>query len=268
MIPASETFHHVIGLDLGRQTDPSALALLQWRTERRATTKPVYKLPTLKRWPLGTPYLDIARSVVKFLQTPLLAATPCWLVADATGVGSAVCEMLKEEIRVARVRAHMAQILITAGSAVTLAPGGVWHVAKKQLVSTMQVVLGQRRLESAEVPEAATLDRELRTFSVKITDSANETFESWRERDHDDLVLAVAFRPGGRSAILSSSHRRRSPSRGLRHWRLLHRLARLLARKRDGHRCPRKRRIRPAWVGWRRTPTRSMTKCPTRTVSK
>jgi hypothetical protein len=28
---------------------------------------------------------------------------------------------------------------------------------------------------------------------VKITEELNETFESWRERDHDDLVLAVAL---------------------------------------------------------------------------
>ena len=28
---------------------------------------------------------------------------------------------------------------------------------------------------------------------VKVTLAGNETFEAWRERDHDDLVLAVAL---------------------------------------------------------------------------
>jgi hypothetical protein len=37
------------------------------------------------------------------------------------------------------------------------------------------------------------LVQELGAFRVKITASANETFEAWRERDHDDLVLAVAM---------------------------------------------------------------------------
>jgi len=37
------------------------------------------------------------------------------------------------------------------------------------------------------------LARELETFQVKLTEAGNETFESWRERDHDDLVLAVAL---------------------------------------------------------------------------
>ena len=31
------------------------------------------------------------------------------------------------------------------------------------------------------------------TFTTKITTSANETYEAWRERDHDDMVLAVAL---------------------------------------------------------------------------
>jgi hypothetical protein len=34
--------------------------------------------------------------------------------------------------------------------------------------------------------------QELLAFRVKVAASANETFEAWRERDHDDLVLAVA----------------------------------------------------------------------------
>jgi len=28
---------------------------------------------------------------------------------------------------------------------------------------------------------------------VKVTTAGNETFEAWRERDHDDLVLAVGI---------------------------------------------------------------------------
>ena len=39
---------------------------------------------------------------------------------------------------------------------------------------------------------ANTLTSELLNFKVKITTVGNETFESWRERDHDDLVLALA----------------------------------------------------------------------------
>jgi hypothetical protein len=27
-------------------------------------------------------------------------------------------------------------------------------------------------------------------FTVRITEAGNESFEAWREKDHDDLVLA------------------------------------------------------------------------------
>jgi hypothetical protein len=35
--------------------------------------------------------------------------------------------------------------------------------------------------------------RELGTFTVRITEAGNESFEAWREKDRDDLVLAVAL---------------------------------------------------------------------------
>jgi hypothetical protein len=44
------------------------------------------------------------------------------------------------------------------------------------------------------LPEAENLAHELSSFKVKVNvNSGKETFESWRERDHDDLVLAVAL---------------------------------------------------------------------------
>jgi hypothetical protein len=38
-----------------------------------------------------------------------------------------------------------------------------------------------------------TLLRELQTFRVKNTEAGRESFESWRERPHDDLVFAAAL---------------------------------------------------------------------------
>jgi hypothetical protein len=40
---------------------------------------------------------------------------------------------------------------------------------------------------------APVLAEELGLFRVKVTAAANETFEAWWERDHDDLVLALAL---------------------------------------------------------------------------
>jgi hypothetical protein len=55
------------------------------------------------------------------------------------------------------------------------------------------VLLQARRIKvPPSLPEAQTMLQELLNFRVKVTASANETFEAWRERDHDDLVLPVA----------------------------------------------------------------------------
>ena len=46
---------------------------------------------------------------------------------------------------------------------------------------------------SEELPLCKVLQKEMQAFSVKITTAGNESFEAWREKDHDDIVLAVAL---------------------------------------------------------------------------
>jgi hypothetical protein len=185
-----------IGLDLGRQIDPSALALLRWRVGPVPVRRPVYEVPTLQRWPLGTPYRQIITQVAGFMKAPPLCEHYPVLVVDATGVGAAVYEMALEQLMAEGVPGGSIAVTITAGAAVTqdLSGPGLWRVAKKQLASVLQVLLGNNRLQVApQLPEARTLKDELGKFTVKITEALNETFESWRENDHDDLVLAVAL---------------------------------------------------------------------------
>jgi hypothetical protein len=188
----------IVGLDLGKLSDFSALALLEWTVPpaREKNWHADYAISTLKRWPLGTPYLDIISQVVRFLdgETFKQAQAHPLLVLDATGVGEAVVEAAVKQMIEARVKGGWCAVTITGGNTITPRGGCRWSVSKKQLVSHLQVVMGSRRLHVApQLPEARTLIRELETFQVKITDAGNESFESWRERDHDDLVLAVAL---------------------------------------------------------------------------
>ena len=112
------------------------------------------------------------------------------LAVDQTGVGRPVVDLLRR----ARVGAWLRPITITAGHKATPDDGGGWCVPKKELVGVLQVLLRARRIKvPLSLPEAQTLVQELLNFRVKVTASANETFEAWRERDHDDLVLAVAI---------------------------------------------------------------------------
>lgn len=186
-----------LGLDLGRQVDPSALAVLRWKVDALPNPHPIYEVPTLQRWPLGTPYRQIVTEVARFLKGPPFCEHWPVLVLDSTGVGEAVAEMCLEQLREEGIRrGGMITVVITSGAAVTKddKQAGRWRVAKKQLASVLQVLLGHDRLRIApRLREARTLKEELGKFSVKITEALNETYEAWRESDHDDLVLACAL---------------------------------------------------------------------------
>jgi hypothetical protein len=100
---------------------------------------------------------------------------------------------LMDMLRKAKLGVGLKPINITAGHEKNFRKG-VWNVPKKELVGVLQVLLQSRRLKIVEsLPDAKTLTQELANFKVKVTASANETFEAWRERDHDDMVLAVAI---------------------------------------------------------------------------
>jgi hypothetical protein len=126
------------------------------------------------------------RDVAALVRTPPLSSPT--LAVDKTGVGAAVVDLFQ-----GGVAAELRPVLLTAGHVTTQAEDGSWHVPKKELVSTLQVLFQNRRLTIAPMLERELLVKELLAFRVKITVAANETFEAWRERDHDDLVLAVAL---------------------------------------------------------------------------
>jgi hypothetical protein len=201
---------YVVGLDLGQAQDYTALAVLErsrWVPEPLVTYGAMGRVETiagpttlfppaserryaarhLERFPLGTSYPAIVdRVVALFARVPLTNST---LAVDETGVGRAVVDLLRK----ARPRCTLRPITITAGNAV-VPDGAGWHVPKKELVGNLQVLLQSRRLQVARtLPDAAVLIQELEAFRVKITAAAHEIFEAWRERDKDDLVLAVAM---------------------------------------------------------------------------
>jgi len=216
------SIRYIGGLDLGQAADFSAFAVLEesWpgadhpmgREHSTGSTlfipatasvpapvpldpKPSYAVRHLHRWQLGTPYGAIVEDLRKWLTAnPRGAGRPplqgLLLAVDGTGVGRSVIDTLSA----ARLPADVRPILVTAGHTINY-EHGYWHVPKKELVSTLQILLQERRLTIAEaLPEAAVLTRELLNFKAKITAASNETISAdWREGQHDDLVLAVGL---------------------------------------------------------------------------
>jgi hypothetical protein len=192
---------YIIGLDLGQMSDFAAFALLKMSGTGRARDKPEFDVTYLHRWALGTPYPKIVEGVARVLDAPPFChertvapyhlrnvRTPTTLAVDATGVGRPVVDTFSER----NLRARLLPVTITGGHKAHSEDGG-YLVPKRILVSTLQVALQNRRLRIAsQLPEAATLQKELQNFQLTFSEAANDTYEG-RKGAHDDLVLAVAL---------------------------------------------------------------------------
>jgi hypothetical protein len=207
----------IVGVDLGQQRDPTALAVIErgyvpagklynaryWYKGREihSAREPVrleYHVRHLERPPLGTSYVDIVEHILKLLTS--LEDRELVLAVDTTGVGRPVADMLKrrledwlEEDQEREITA--AWITITGGDSVTRAEGGGLRVPKRDLASAPLVLMQNKQLKIAEaMPLSETLRKELLNFKVKINiATGHDSYEAWREGDHDDLVLAVAM---------------------------------------------------------------------------
>jgi len=150
----------------------------------------------LERLPLDTPYPRQVERVRALLSTPPLAGRPSALVVDATGVGVGVVDLF--------AAAGLNPIAVSIHGGDKVANEQVRHgleilsrlrVPKRDLVGAVQVLLQNERLKIARrLPEAETLRRELQNFRVKIDPkTAHDSYSHWREKEHDDLVLATAL---------------------------------------------------------------------------
>jgi hypothetical protein len=111
------------------------------------------------------------------------------LLIDATGVGASVIDLLRDR----KPAASLYPVIITAGESVT-EKDNYTSVPKKDLVSSVSLLLQQKALVvPSKLPFAQVVIDELLNFRSTIHVNGNATYGAWRERDHDDLVLALAL---------------------------------------------------------------------------
>lgn len=199
------TSTYLLGLDLGRRRDWTALAVV-----RRPPASDHYSLIHIDRW-RGHSYRHVVpklrevqqalwqRANAEFLEryhhvpgggAPL----DMHLLVDMTGVGVAVVDDI---IRAAGI--DCLGVTITAGTTVNR-EGQDYKVPKKELVGRMEVIVENHRLampDSQDLPLVETLVAELDNFRVSTKlSTGHDSFgagEEWREHAHDDLVLALAM---------------------------------------------------------------------------
>src|SRR5918995_3576362 len=221
-----------VGVDLGQQRDFTAISVTEkvllpagnynrepyvdWdsqvnRWHRVEVSKPEYRVRHLERPPLGTSYVDVVERILELLEA--LGDREMVLAVDTTGVGRPVADMLKARLnewleKHPQVHITTAWITITGGDSVTKVEGGGLRGPKRDLASAPPVLMQNGQLKIAEaMPLAETLRKDLLNFKVKINIStAHDSYEAWREGDHDDLVLSVALAswPGERKRRLGT----------------------------------------------------------------
>ena len=207
-----------VGLDLGQSADFTALSVVQTVRERNGQggVDTFLHLRHLERYPLRTLYPDIADSVAVLMRDERLtefdrltrrtSLKAPELVVDNTGVGAAAGDLLRKK------GLRFKAVTITGGDEVTYVGGGKYRVPKRDLVGALEVPFHTGKLKVAEdLPLWGALREELLNFRRKINlKTAHDSYEHWRETDHDDLVLATAL------ACWWIAYRSRGGSRSLR----------------------------------------------------
>lgn len=194
----------LVGVDLGQANDYTAIVIAERHVEQEVEETPDdyskprhkrkqvhhrvhYTVPHVERFPLGIPYPEqVKRIRERYLELSRLPTHSVELIVDATGVGRPVVDMLRE----AGLPVHA--VIITGGASESHG-GGFYRVPKRNLVSAAQVLLQGRAVKIARgLPAAAILIEEMQAFKVTLSLRGHDSYEAdWREKEHDDLVLAA-----------------------------------------------------------------------------
>ena len=177
---------YYVGCDLGQSADYTAICVIEIRDE----DKGMLLVRHLERF-RELLYPEVARRVEKLVNRyPLLVNHD--LIVDATGVGPAVTDIFKENAT------PFKGVKIHGGDHETF-KDGYHRVPKRDLVQNLQVLFHSGRLKiAASLGLAQPLKDELLNFKMKVNiATAHDSYEAWREGDHDDLVLATALAAWG-----------------------------------------------------------------------
>lgn len=188
--------HYFVGFDVAQVNDYSAVAVVEHRHVAAGRSNFISSgdilvrrsIRHLHRFPLGMPYPDIAAEVRALIRRPELGRRVD-LVADATGVGGPVIDLLRRP----PLGCPLFPVVIT-GSGAESRHAGHHSVPKENLIAGLLVLFQNGELSIASgLPEAKTLVHELGNMRVKMSANGHARYGVWRTGEHDDLVMATAL---------------------------------------------------------------------------
>jgi hypothetical protein len=176
----------LLGLDLAAQSDYTVLSMLELEQQNLKNPTIMYKLIYLKKFPLKTSYPSIVNWLVWFINKTFLN-NEYRMIVDYTGVGRPVVDLLLEN------DINLIALTITSGHGAHWKFGREVTVPKKELVSSVQVVLQNYRLKVAsDIKHLEDLKKEFLNFKARINSRANTQFSA-SSGYHDDIVMSIAL---------------------------------------------------------------------------
>ena len=157
-----------LGVDIGRQRDPTALVAIEGRA-----------IVDAHRFALGMPYPKQAKAIVETVKGVDA------LLIDATGVGRAVIDLVRAD----GVEAWA--VIITGGKMVSIDRIDFEiHIPKQALIGLLSATLANGKL-TLRGGDKALVKTELSAFECRQAASGRVRYEGVTE--HDDIVIALAL---------------------------------------------------------------------------
>jgi hypothetical protein len=191
-----------LGIDIGQQRDPTAIALLKGSEQNGIVS---LECRFLERLPLDTSYPTVARRVAEIERNAIQTARQrvfdrtgyaypdIYLTTyiDATGVGKPIVDLLAEH------KVKVMPCYFTHGDRRTEDTSDTHPritIGKAYLVARLQMLLQNGRIRlSRSHPDAVAMRNELLNYEIKVDQNANDRYGACRTGTHDDLVTALGL---------------------------------------------------------------------------
>ena len=184
--------HYIVGVSVGDGSDSTALAIIEQEITQDARYKPVthiHRLRWLDRLPLDGGFPETVDRVVALLQQDEIKDAESFgtadVILDVTGAGRAIVGLFEGK----GIKPHT----VTIRGTEEVVEGNDFHIPKLELVSNLKLLYQTDKLKiAAGLDLAPTFVKELQAFRLRPPPVDSKDPEAWRERQHDDLIFAVA----------------------------------------------------------------------------
>ena len=185
-----------IGIDIGQMHERSAIAVVEAATRRQGdggdaanggAVETYHTARHLERLPVGTASPALATRLKEILTGLRARGMGYTVVADATGVGQPVIDVLARGAGVA-----LTPVYFTHGDRRVEQEGYV-TLGKGWLVSRLQALLQTGCLLLPQTADAHALASDLLAYEITMSEQANDTYGAFRVGAHDDLITALGL---------------------------------------------------------------------------